>query len=332
MHLSECFDLALPHSTECAADENGNESGCLSTDSSLGPLQQLRTELLPGSIHAVLQCIALDWGTKLCTNFYVPDNYSTSAAGAFSPSGSHKFHLHYLPQPSFYAPMTVPYVHPRLNAPVPPLHLPKYFGALCLSFSLGGAVMLWWPPKWVLCGGGRARGRRAGYHRHPFPYRSFAFILMLVQGPCSFLADYIHMTNISIWHAIDRFLACILMVFELAKLIVMRPYTRPLVYLAYLGCCGGAVFCFRESQASQETLDAQGFVFWHSGWHCYAVFATLVRTVEIYLNKNWGEYYNFDHAVERETEKCGSKRGGRSVILLSTIAMNYRDDAEEKTR
>ena len=63
--------------------------------------------------------------------------------------------------------ITIPYIHPYLQRPVPPLILPKYFGALCFSFTFGGIMMLYWIPKWT-------RG-------HWFPYRLFAWILILFQ-------------------------------------------------------------------------------------------------------------------------------------------------------
>ena len=130
------------------------------------------------------------------------------------------------------------------------------------------------------------------------------------------------MTNISLWHTIDRVLACALMSLEVTKLVVMRPYTRPPVYAACLVGCLLAVLCFLRSQAAQETLDAPGFVFWHSCWHGYPVLMVGVRCLEVYLNRRRGEYYNFDAAVEKEAQECRCKGGeGDDGILLSTIAM-----------
>jgi hypothetical protein len=80
------------------------------------------------------------------------------------------------------AQMTIPYIHPQLNMPVPPLHLPWYFGALCWSFALAGVVMLNLPQNWTLRGGGRVAGSRMDeYRRHWFPYRAFAWVLILCQ-------------------------------------------------------------------------------------------------------------------------------------------------------
>lgn len=80
------------------------------------------------------------------------------------------------------APMTVPYIHPHLEMPVPPLHLPWYFGALCFSFSFAGVVGLFIPPKWYLCGGGRVGGEMGGrYKKHWFPWVAFSWALTLCQ-------------------------------------------------------------------------------------------------------------------------------------------------------
>lgn len=251
--------------------------------------------------------------------------------------------------------ITVPYVHPHLDVPVPPLSLPWYFGALCFSFALAGTAMLLFPSRWALRGGGRLPGKGdekgggAHHRRHWFPFRSFACALILLQSPCSFLADYVNMTNVSPWHTIDRFLACFMMSLEVVKIIAMRPYTRPVVYLLYLTCCAGAVYCFLKSQEAQKTLSAEGFVFWHNGWHCYPLAATAVFFLEMHLNRRWGEHYSFDEEEsddgdkeegessneegEDSNDECkeGRRRGG-SGILLSTRIMDYWNDVEGTKR
>jgi hypothetical protein len=80
------------------------------------------------------------------------------------------------------AQMTIPYIHPQLNVPVPPLHLPWYYGALCWSFTLAGIVMLSLPQKWTLRGGWRGNvARHEQNQRHWFPYRAFAWVLIVWQ-------------------------------------------------------------------------------------------------------------------------------------------------------
>eukprot|EP00804_Cyclotella_cryptica_P010230 CCRYP_016707-RA/>CCRYP_016707-RA protein AED:0.28 eAED:0.28 QI:106/0.5/0.66/1/0.5/0.33/3/219/400 len=225
---------------------------------------------------------------------------------AFVPNASHQTHVTRTSNP-----ITVPYMHPDLDMPVPPLQLPWYFGALCFSFSLGGVMALYWTPKW------------ASRQTHWFPYRAFCWTLILLQGPCSFLADYVYMTHYSLWHMIDRFLACMLMLLELLKFVVMRPYTRPVVYTLYLLSVGFAIFCFMKSQESQRELNEDGFVFWHCGWHCYPLASILVCWLENCLMRYYGEYYSFDDRASGEEGRARCRRGEAGGLLLSTVVMDY---------
>ena len=68
----------------------------------------------------------------------------------------HHKHSQTTPHPMM---MTIPYLHPTLKIPVPPLQLPYYFGALCWSYAIAGMLILYMPPKWCSCGGGRRRRR-----------------------------------------------------------------------------------------------------------------------------------------------------------------------------
>ena len=68
----------------------------------------------------------------------------------------HHQHSQTTPHPMM---MTIPYLHPTLKIPVPPLQLPYYFGALCWSYAIAGMLILYMPPKWCSCGGGRRRRR-----------------------------------------------------------------------------------------------------------------------------------------------------------------------------
>ncbi|KAL7477970.1 hypothetical protein ACHAW6_003755 [Cyclotella cf. meneghiniana] len=225
---------------------------------------------------------------------------------AFLPNTRHQTHIIH---PSSH--ITVPYIHPDLNMPVPPLELPWYFGALCFSFSLGGIMALHWTPKW------------AKRPRHWFPYNAFCWTLILLQGPCSFLADYVYMTHHSLWHMIDRFLACMLMLLEMLKFFVMRPYTRPVVYTLYLISVTMAMYCFMKSQESQRELNEDGFVFWHCGWHCYPLVSILVCWLENCLIRHYGDYHPFDDRALGEESGVRYMRGDAGGLLLSTIVMDY---------
>ena len=126
------------------------------------------------------------------------------------------------------------------------------------------------------------------------------------------------MTNNSPWHLIDRFLACLLMSFEIVKLITMRPYTRPAVYAMYLTSTAIAMGCFMKSQESQKLLDRDGFIFWHCGWHCYPLLGAAVVGLEKWIISQYGEYHSFE-----KTKKCKYERGEGGGLLLSTIFMEY---------
>ena len=54
------------------------------------------------------------------------------------------------------------------------------------------------------------------------------------------------------------------------------------------------MFCFLQSQKSQQALDEDGFIFWHCGWHCYPIAACIIHIADHYLNRIWREYYPFD--------------------------------------
>ena len=142
-------------------------------------------------------------------------------------------------------------------------------------------MMLAFPPKWIETGG--KDGKRHWYWKG---YFVLGWLLLSLQGPSSFMADYVRMTDESVWHTIDRVMACGLFVLECTKLVVMRPHTRPVIYASYLACCGVAVYCFMSSQAAQVAMDPGGFICWHNGWHCYPILATSTRLVEMYLDKS----------------------------------------------
>ena len=117
------------------------------------------------------------------------------------------------------------------------------------------------------------------------------------------------------------------MAMECLKIIAIQPYTRPGIYALYLICVCAAVYCFLQSQKAQEALDADGFIFWHNGWHCYPLWSCLVYLLEHYLSRRWGEYYKFDEEFDTESDEpeviegCKYERGDLGGVLLSTVAM-----------
>jgi hypothetical protein len=128
------------------------------------------------------------------------------------------------------------------------------------------------------------------------------------------------MTNISPWHVIDRVTACTMMSLELVKLVIIRPYTRPIIYTLYLICLGIAIFCFLKGQESLATLHEDGFVFWHSGWHCYPIMGSIVHSLDYYSNQQWGQYHPFEE--DQEVGNVPTKtfeRGSLSTIPIHQL-------------
>ena len=174
-------------------------------------------------------------------------------------------------------------------------------------------MMLYWVPRWTTHGGGCVNGK---YQRHWFPHRKFALVLILLQGPCSFLADYVHMTNISLWHVVDRWIASADMTLKIGELICMYRFTRPGIFVLYFACTATAIICFLKSQQAQSALDTDDFIFWHNCWHCFPLTLIVVCWFENVLNRRWGEYCHF------EDDNDGLKRGESGGVLLSSIAMS----------
>jgi hypothetical protein len=149
-----------------------------------------------GSILLMVQCIISEWGSNAQTNFYIPpEHYNNAADTACSTSSSsvllsiddfektsNSIHDAVPASQSIMMTCNQTYIHPQLNLPVPQIELPLYYGVLCWSFTLAGVVMLSLPPKWTIQqhDGGTTR-------RHWFPYRIFAWILILWQVSLSVL-------------------------------------------------------------------------------------------------------------------------------------------------
>ena len=138
-----------------------------------------------------------------------------------------------------------------------------------------------------------------------FPYRLFAWLLILVQSPLSFLADYVYMTQDSYWHVLDRCCALPLMALECSKVVMMfyecfgkttssstttttsATTIHPRLCLLYgvATCC--AVMSFFQSTAAQAALDRRGFVFWHNTWHTYPLVVSGIVVYDFYALEGW---------------------------------------------
>lgn len=178
MQLHECLLLAVypPGYLATGASEEEGSSFNDAADSESSNMGS------SGSILLMVQCIISEWGSNAQTNFYIPaalTGCSTSSLLSsiidddFKTSNSISNDAADADSQSI---MTCsPYIHPQLNLPVPQIQLPLYYGALCWSFTLAGVVMLSLPPNWTI---NQQDGTKT---RHWFPYRVFAWILILWQ-------------------------------------------------------------------------------------------------------------------------------------------------------
>mmetsp|Transcript_17187 Transcript_17187/g.32532 ORF Transcript_17187/g.32532 Transcript_17187/m.32532 type:complete len:235 (-) Transcript_17187:70-774(-) len=153
------------------------------------------------------------------------------------------------------------------------LQLNLLFGALCWSFTFGGLSMLVLKPKWA--------------HLSNFPYMTYAYTLIFIQGPLSCWADYINMANDSIAHVIDRSFAVIMFAAFLWRITSLFYFARPSNFFMQLAAFSFAMFCFMNGQDAQEAYDIEGWKFWHNLWHCFPFF---VAAIEIYDRYFLGEY------------------------------------------
>jgi hypothetical protein len=190
------------------------------------------------------------------------------------------------------------------------LQLPWYFGLLCWSYALAGLALLWMEPQWakepqMLLGG------------RQYPYRKVAALLIMVQSPLSFLADYVHMTNDSYWHVVDRSMALPLMLIELVRVTLVtqqsiqyRQEPGRAMSLSLLGLQFAALlfaaFSFANSQGAQASLHHDGFIFWHNCWHLYPLLATLITLYDFYACGGWKRstrqyFYRAEVHIVRQT-------------------------------
>ncbi|CAB9512549.1 expressed unknown protein [Seminavis robusta] len=198
------------------------------------------------------------------------------------------------------------------------LQLPWWFGACCWNFAIAGAFMLWIEPAWV---------------QHPqkitilpsllsftvqFPYQTIAYLLIFVQAPLSFLADYVNMKRDSYWHIIDRLLAVPIMATEIIKVTCMAlesirhfqllPNSKampiPLVVLYFMALIF-AIYCFLQSNKAQANRDHQGFILWHNTWHLYPLVAVAIFVFDFYVCHGWQRctrQYMYSIVIQKATK------------------------------
>ena len=118
----------------------------------------------------------------------------------------------------------------------------------------------------------------------------------------SFVADYVHMTNDTIFHAVDRFIACPMLLLELGKIATMFPHVRTSTFSLYLASIIFAVYSFLKSSNAQDVYDEDDFVFWHNCWHIYPLLVSVIMGFDFFV---LGEY---------DKQREGLKLAGRDNV------------------
>jgi len=120
-----------------------------------------------------------------------------------------------------------------------------------------------------------------------FPYYTRAFLLLFLQGPLSFSADYLNMDKISRIHVVDKFLAMLLSALELIQIILIFLYSGQKTVFLWMYSIGFfmAIFSFLQSAAAQTLTNLDDFIFWHCLWHIYPIVAIIIASVERIISK-----------------------------------------------
>jgi len=118
-----------------------------------------------------------------------------------------------------------------------------------------------------------------------YPYRTFAMVLIFIQGPLSFQADFMNLTNDSIYHVLDRSFACINLFFECGKMLCIYNNVGFEIFCCYFANLSFGLFCFMNSQDAQMNSSPDLFIFWHTLWHVYPLIYTVIRIVELHFTK-----------------------------------------------
>jgi len=155
----------------------------------------------------------------------------------------------------------------------------------------------------------RSKPKKAG-----FPL-FLATIAITVQGPISFMADYMNMTNSSVIHVIDRCLALPNCAVEILKIYMSYKFVRTETFVIHAVGLLCALYAFMKSQEAQSNLDADGFIFWHNTWHIIPL-TTIVLNVYEYVI--CGEL-DVSIPSKKTTSKYANDSSG--PVLLSSVVM-----------
>lgn len=113
------------------------------------------------------------------------------------------------------------------------------------------------------------------------------------------------MTNDSVVHVIDRFMANINLSMQMWKLSTYMYYARPGTFYCHLCAITFAIFSFMNSQDAQHEQDREGFIFWHNCWHCYPFVCVVIESFDYYY---LGELDEFNEVIVNVTSSHMDRR------------------------
>jgi len=180
------------------------------------------------------------------------------------------------------------------------LKLNPLFGLLCWSYTCGGIMLYILLPKWKA--------------RTSFPFIFYAFLLTFIQGPLSFAADYMNMTKDSNIHILDRIMALFCFILQIWRISSLWWHVRANTFFLHLSSFTFAIFCFTNSQNSQQYHDPDGFIFWHNLWHVYPFVCTAIELYDKYV---LGDYELPDEMAKQRSRNLKNLKSDILTYFLS---------------
>lgn len=121
------------------------------------------------------------------------------------------------------------------------------------------------------------------------------------------------MTNDSMIHVVDRVMASVNFALRSWHIAVMYFNIRPSMFYLNLAALSFAAFSFMNSQDAQESLDVEGFYFWHNCWHMYPLICIPLELVDKYV------------LDEYKYERIPKDEESTSMTPLTWMSQIYRD-------
>ncbi len=137
------------------------------------------------------------------------------------------------------------------------------------------------------------------------------------------------MTNDSMIHVADRAMASMAFALRLWHIAAMYFNCRPSFFYLNLAAVSFAAFSFMNSQDAQESLDTEGFYFWHNCWHMYPLICIPLEIVDRYVL----DEYNGRIAKDEESTTMTSLTWMRQIYRdLKFSLINDDPNLEQQER